>query len=172
MSITKSSTFTESSLAFFPVQKCVKNLLVTLRTSYILTVAVFQSWNLHYQKNTLNNYPSLMKTLLLLHCTHHTFAVVLSRFLYLAFQAMMSESVLNIYQQVLLKRAKIYHLHHCFHLLLIHTSESITAPSSGRGLLWFGRGLLVVCFGTAPVSICVVFVQPHRYLFTILECSE
>ena len=32
--------------------------------------------------------------------------------------------------------------------------------------------LLVICYATAPVSICVVFVRPHRYLFTILESGN
>ena len=32
----------------------------------------------------------------------------------MACQAMISQSVLNLYQYILLKRAKIYHLHHCF----------------------------------------------------------
>ena len=31
---------------------------------------------------------------------------------------------------------------------------------------------LVICFATALVSICVVFVRPHRYLFTILESAN
>ena len=70
----------------------------------------------------------------------------------------MLQSVLKLYQHVLLKRSKIYHLHHCIHLLLIRTSDSTS--SSFRSL--------VICFATAPVSICVVFVPPHRYLFTIL----
>ena len=38
----------------------------------------------------------------------------------------------ELYQHVLLKRAKAYRLHHCFHLLLIRTRESTTAPLSGR----------------------------------------
>ena len=31
---------------------------------------------------------------------------------------------------------------------------------------------LIICFATAPVSICVFFVRPHRYLFTILESGN
>ena len=59
-------------------------------------------------------------------------SVLLIHSQYLACQAMLSQSALNLYQHVLLKRAKIYHLYHCFHLLLTRTSESTTAPLSGH----------------------------------------
>ena len=32
--------------------------------------------------------------------------------------------------------------------------------------------LLVICFATAPLSICVVFLQPHQHLFFILESGN
>ena len=32
--------------------------------------------------------------------------------------------------------------------------------------------MLVICFATAPVRICAVFVRPHRYLFIILESGN
>ena len=72
----------------------------------------------------------------------------------------MSQSVLNLYQHVLLKRAKTYHLWHCFHLLLIQVNNS----SSFRSL--------VICFANDLVNICVVFVWPYRNLFTILESGN
>ena len=31
---------------------------------------------------------------------------------------------------------------------------------------------LVICFETAAANICVIFVRPHRYLFTILESGK
>ena len=47
-------------------------------------------------------------------------------------QVMTPQSVLNLYQHILLKRVKTYQLHHFFHLLLICSSQSTTAPLSGH----------------------------------------
>ena len=85
----------------------VKNLLVSLRTSYFLKGAVTFS-------------------------SHRIYIIR------------------RICQIILLKRAKIYHLYHCFHLLLNQTSESTTTP----------------------VSICVVSVRPHQYQCIILESGK
>ena len=41
---------------------------------------IVQPQNWYYHKNTLCNYPSLMTTLRFLHCTNHTFAVLLSHY--------------------------------------------------------------------------------------------
>ena len=69
----------------------------------------------------------------------------------MVWQAMMSQSVLNLYQRVLIKWAKIYHLHHCF----------ITASNSYQ---WVNNSCslrsLVNCFTTAPVEL--VFNQKIR----------
>ena len=43
-----------------------------------------------------------------------------------------------------------------------YQSESTIAPFRS----------LVICFATAPVTICVVFVWPHWYLFFILESGN
>ena len=74
--ITKSSTFRVRSSVPFPPHECAKwqgqptHFVFSEVGSYIV-----QPQNFYFQKNTLHNYPSLMKTLRLLHCTHHTSAV-------------------------------------------------------------------------------------------------
>ena len=76
----------------------------------------------------------------------------------MACQTKMSQSVLNLYQDVLVKRAKVYHSASLLPSVANpYQTESTTAPFRS----------LVTCFVTAPVTICVVFVWPHWYLFFI-----
>ena len=78
---------------------------------------IVQSQNLYYQKNMLCNYPSPVKTLLLLYCTHYTSCCALEPLLIFGMLSnMMSQSVLNIYQHVLLKQLKTCYPYHYFHL--------------------------------------------------------
>ena len=71
---------------------------------------------------------------------------------------MMLQSVLNLYQHVLLKRTKTLSLPPS----IANPYQLFNSSSSFR--------LLVICFVTDLVSICVVFMQPHMwYFFTILE---
>ena len=71
----------------------------------------------------------------------------------------MSQSVLNFYQHVIIKQPYIYYLHHFFRLY---------QEVSNR----FSFMSLIICFGTSPVSISVVFVWPYPCLFTILESAH
>ena len=133
-------------MALFPVNKCAKSqgqptskifcsplglCIFWMRNPFFLIFCyVVQSWNLYYQKNKLCNYSSLMKTLLLRHSTYICCAIEpLLIFVKQCMWSMMSQSALKLYQPVLLKQAKTYHLYHCFHLLLIHTSESTIRTS-------------------------------------------
>ena len=76
----------------------------------------------------------------------------------MACQTKMSQSVLNLYQDVLVKRAKVYNSAPLLPSVANpYQTESTTAPFRS----------LVTCFATAPVTICVVFVWPHCYLFFI-----
>ena len=112
MSITKSSIFTDPWLPFQLAN--VLNDNGNQSQNFFGQIAhfvffqggcyVIQSQNLYYQKNTLHNYLSLMY--FIAHTSHMCYAVE-----YLTSQAMMSQSVLNLYQYVLLKPGKIYHLH-------------------------------------------------------------
>ena len=131
-----------------------KNFSVTLLILYFLKEAV----NSYYQKNTLHNYPSPMKTLLSLHCTHHTFAMLLSIWHLKQDVAISPESL----STCLTKTGKNLSSSYWFYLLLISTSESTITP--------FQVASNLLC--NAPVRICVVFVRPHRYLFIILESGN
>ena len=56
-------------------------------------------------------------------------------------------------------------------------SSSSLFPSAANLYQWVNNSssfrLLVICFATAPVSMCgVVFVWPHQYLFPILESGN
>ena len=112
----------------------VENLLVTLCTLYFLNETVIRCPVIGFvlseeyitQLSQSNENASLTSIL------KYYISVLLIHSQYLACQAMLSQSALNLYQHVLLKRAKIYHLYHCFHLLLTRTSESTTAPLSGH----------------------------------------
>ena len=112
-----------------------------------------------YQKKTLSNYSSLMKTLLLFHCTHHTFIVLWSKIF-----GMVSNDVAISPESLSIP-------------LLTKTDKNLSSlpllPSIANQYQLLNNNfyfrLLVICFATVLVSICGVFVRPNWYLFTILE---
>ena len=77
-------------------------------------------------------------------------------------QAMMSQSVLNLYQHIFLNRPDLSSL--SLFPSVANPNQRVSDSSSFRSLL--------SCFATTPVSICVVFVWPHQYLFTILQSGN
>ena len=100
-----------------------------------------------------------MKTILLLHCTYHTFAALLSNCYYLACQATSPESLST-----------------CFTKTGKNLSSSSLLPSVANPY-WRIKNrsscrLLVIYFATASVSICITFEWPNQYLFTILESGN
>ena len=100
-----------------------------------------------------------MKTLLLLHCTHHTFAVLLSQLIF-----GMSTNDIEISPESLSKRLTEKDKNLSSSPLLPSFAKPYQKVSNSSSFR-----LPVICFATGPASICVVFVRPHRYLFTISE---
>ena len=139
-------------------------------------------YHLHNFKNVKNTQPAtLLKLTRFLNCTNGTksrnapqlsqsnenasFTSLHKPYIccaveHLTCQAMMSQLVLNLclYQHASLKRGNFYHLHDSCMYQQVNNSS-------------FFRSL-EICFATTPVSICVVFVRPHRYLFIILESEN
>ena len=136
MSITKSSTFTDPWLPFQLTN--VLNDKGNRSQNFFGHLAHFlffeggcyvQSQNLYYQENTLHNYSSLMKTL---HCTHHTFAMLLSIWHLKQDVSINPESS----STCLTKTGKNLSSSYWFHLLLIRSSEStITLSQVASNLL-------------------------------------
>ena len=74
----------------------------------------------------------------------------------------MSQSVLNLYQHIFLNQPDLSSL--SLFSSVANPNQRVSDSSSFRSLL--------SCFATTPVSICVVFVWPHQYLFTILQSGN
>ena len=81
----------------------------------------------------------------------------------MACEAIMSQSVLRLYQHVFTKKNK-------------NLSPSLLLPSVANPFHRASNNSsfrsLVICSVTAPARICVVFVRPHQYLLAILECEN
>ena len=125
-------------------------------------LVIFWVLRMHYQNNMLPNYPSLMKTFLLLHCTHHTFAVLLSQLIF-----GMSTNDIEISPESLSKRLTEKDKNLSSSPLLPSFAKPYQKVSNSSSFR-----LPVICFATGPASICVVFVRPHRYWFTISESAN
>ena len=107
-----------------------------------------------------------MKTLFLLHCTHHTVAVLTMFLLDKPIFGMSSKEVTISPECLSTCVSKMSKSLSSTSLIPpvanLYQSELTIAPFRS----------LVICFAAAPVTICVVFVWPHWYLFFILESGN
>ena len=107
--------------------------------------------------------PTSMKTLLLLHCTHHTPCCAVGPLLIFGMSS--NEVAINpeSLSTCLTKMGR-----NLSSLLLLpslaNPYQRVNNSSSFRSL--------VICSATALVSISAIFVEPHRYLFIILESGN
>ena len=176
MSITKSSTFTDPLLPFQLTN--VLNDKGNQSQKFFGHLAHFlffeggcyvvQSQNLYYQKNTLHNYPSLMKTRLLLHCTHHTFAMLLSIWHLKQDVAISPESL----STCLTKTGKNLSSSYWFYLLLIN--ESTITPFQVASNLLCNCSSQDMCCLRATTSVFDHYFGIWKHVpeqFNIVICS-
>ena len=168
MSMTKPSTFTKISLLCFQHTNVLNDKGNQRQKSFGHLGHFFLITNHRIciiRRILLRNYPSLMKTLFLLHCTLHSFCICCVAEPLLIFGISSNDFAISpeSLSTCLTKTGK-------------NLSSSSLLPSVAdpyqRVNSSSSFSSLVICFATAPVSICVVFVRPHRYLFTILESGN
>ena len=164
MPLTKSLTFTKVIWLPFTRVTNVKYLLVTLHTLCFLKEAV-----------TLSNHRVRMIRKI-------RYVIILawwkrfSDFIAHLIHLLCCWATVNIWHVKQWRRNQSWSLSKCLSETGKNLSSSSLVPSVANSYQRVNNSSsfrsLVICFATSPVSICVVFVQPHRYLCTILESGN